>query len=107
MDREGGRAGFLTFHSLEDRLVMTATANGRRSRVYGRVRNVDGVVFKQTHGTHKQFYTLVISLAGHEVDAIEPPSEFPMTVWAALADAGKLRREGKGFYSLVNELEEE
>lgn len=43
----------------------------------------------------------------HEVDAIEPPSEFPMTVWAALADAGKLRREGKGFYSLVNELEEE
>lgn len=43
----------------------------------------------------------------HEVDAIEPPSEFPMAVWAALADAGKLRREGKGFYALVNELEEE
>ena len=29
--------------SLRDRLVMTATADGIRSRVYGRVRNVDGV----------------------------------------------------------------
>lgn len=57
--------------SLQDRLVMTALADGRRSRVYGRVRNVDGVVFKQTHGANKEFYTLVISLAGHEVDAIE------------------------------------
>lgn len=57
--------------SLEDRLVMTATANGRRSRVYGRVRNVDGIVYKQTHGTNSQYYTFVISLAGHEVDAIE------------------------------------
>lgn len=56
---------------LQDRLVMVALADGRRSRVYGRVRNVDGVVFKQTHGVNKEFYTLVISLAGHEVDAIE------------------------------------
>ena len=57
--------------SLQDRLVMTALADGRRSRVYGRVRNVDGVVFKQTHGANKEYYTLVLSLAGHEVDAIE------------------------------------
>lgn len=57
--------------SLQDRLVMVATADGRRSRVYGRVRNVDGVVYKQTHGTNSEYYTLVISLAGHEVDAIE------------------------------------
>lgn len=57
--------------SLQDRLVMTATTDGRRSRVYGRVRNVDGVVYKQTHGTNNEYYTLVISLAGHEVDAIE------------------------------------
>lgn len=57
--------------SLQDRLVMTALADGRRSRVYGRVRNVDGVVFKQTHGANKEYYTLVISLAGHEIDAIE------------------------------------
>ena len=39
--------------------------------MYGRVRNVDGVVFKQTHGANKEYYTLVLSLAGHEVDAIE------------------------------------
>jgi hypothetical protein len=57
--------------SVQDRLVMTATAQAARSRVYGRVRNVDGVVFKQTHGDNKQFYTLVVALAGHEVDAIE------------------------------------
>jgi hypothetical protein len=31
--------------SVQDRLVMTATAQAARSRVYGRVRNVDGVVF--------------------------------------------------------------
>lgn len=58
-------------NSLEDRLVMTATANGARSRVYGRVRNVDGVIFKGTHGTYSEYYTLVVSLAAHEVDAIE------------------------------------
>lgn len=57
--------------SLEDRLVMAAMAQAPRSRVYGRVRNVDGIVFKGTHGTHKEFYTLVVALAGHEVDAIE------------------------------------
>jgi hypothetical protein len=57
--------------SLEDRLVMTATVSGPRSRCYGRVRNVDGILFKATRGADKQFYTLVIALAGHEVDAIE------------------------------------
>lgn len=57
--------------SLEDRLVMTATAQAARSRVYGRARNVDGILFKQTHGTNSEFYTMVIALAGHEVDAIE------------------------------------
>jgi hypothetical protein len=57
--------------SVSDRLVMTATAQAARSRVYGRVRNVDGVLFKQTHGANSEFYTLVIALAGHQVDAIE------------------------------------
>lgn len=56
---------------LEDRLVMTATAQAARSRIYGRVRNVDGVVFKATHGTNSEYYTLVVALAGHEVTAIE------------------------------------
>jgi hypothetical protein len=57
--------------SVQDRLVMVATAQAARSRVYGRVRNVDGVLFKQTHGANKEFYSLVIAVAGHEVDAIE------------------------------------
>lgn len=57
--------------SLQDRLVMTATAQAARSRVYGRVRNVDGVLFKGTHGANSEFYTLVIALAGHEIDAVE------------------------------------
>lgn len=57
--------------SLQDRLVMTATVDQARTRCYGRVRNVDGVVFKATWGAKKQFYTLVISLAGHEIDGVE------------------------------------
>jgi hypothetical protein len=57
--------------SLEDRLVMTATANGPRSRVYGRARNVDGIVFKGTWGNNQEFYTLVIPIAGHEIDGVE------------------------------------
>lgn len=56
---------------LQDRLVLTATAQGARSRVYGRVRNVDGILFKQTHGADQEYYTWVVALAGHEVDAIE------------------------------------
>lgn len=57
--------------SLQDRLVMLSTTDGPRSRVYGRVRCVDGLLFKATHGRRSKFYTLVIALAGHEVDAIE------------------------------------
>jgi hypothetical protein len=57
--------------SLEDRLVMTSTANGARSRIYGQCRNVDGVIFKGTHGANSQYYTLVVALAGHECESIE------------------------------------
>lgn len=57
--------------SLQDRTVMTATVDRARSRVYGRVRSVDGVVFKATRGDKKQFYTLVIALCGHEIDGVE------------------------------------
>jgi hypothetical protein len=57
--------------SLQDRLVMTSTTSGARSRCYGRVRNVDGVLFKATRGTNKEFYTLFIAVAGHEIDAFE------------------------------------
>ena len=57
--------------SLVDRYIMVATYNAERSRIYGRARNVDGIVFKGTHGGKSQFLTMVIALAGHEVDAIE------------------------------------
>ncbi len=57
--------------SVQDRLVMTATAQAARSRVYGRVRNVDGVLFSHTHGPNKEFLTMVVAFAGHQVDAIE------------------------------------
>src|SRR5574341_1391148 len=52
--------------SLTDRLVMQATTDGARSRVYGQVRNVDGLIFKATHGDKSQFYTLVIALRSEE-----------------------------------------
>lgn len=57
--------------SLTDRLQMVSLANGARSRVYGRVRNCDGVLFKGSWGVNKEWYTLVVAVAGHEVDAIE------------------------------------
>lgn len=57
--------------SLQDRLVMVPSYMGARSRCYGRVRNVDGVLFKGTRGTNKEIYTLFIAVAGHEIDAFE------------------------------------
>lgn len=57
--------------TLQDRLVMTTTTDAPRSRLYGRVRNVDGVLFKNTHGALNQFYTFVVAIAGHEIDAFE------------------------------------
>lgn len=67
--RDAARASFNS--TLKDRLVMTATTDAPRSRIYGRCRNVDGIVYKATHGDKKQFYTFVVALAGHEIDAVE------------------------------------
>lgn len=39
----------------------------------------------------------------HEIDAIIPPREYPVAVWEALVAAGRLRREGGGFYALVQD----
>lgn len=58
-------------NSLKDRLVMTATVDRARSRAYGRVRNVDGILFKATWGPKRAYYTWVVALAGHEIDGIE------------------------------------
>jgi len=57
--------------SLRDRLVMTAVSDAARGRCYGRVRNCDGVIFKATHGTQSEFYTLVLALSAGEIDAVE------------------------------------
>lgn len=57
--------------SLQDRLVMTSTVEQARTRCYGRVRNVDGILFKATWGSKKEQYTLVIALCGHEIDGVE------------------------------------
>lgn len=57
--------------SLKDRLIMTATTDGPRTRVYGRARNVDGVLFKVPHGTNNELYTFVIGLGQDAVDGIE------------------------------------
>lgn len=37
----------------------------------------------------------------NEIDAIEAPREYPTAVWHALVAAGRLRSDGKGFYSLA------
>lgn len=57
--------------SLEDRLVTVALTDAARSRVYGRVRTCDGIIFKKTRGANSEFYTLIVALAGHEIDAVE------------------------------------
>jgi hypothetical protein len=70
--------------SLQDRLVMTATTSNPRSRCYGRIRNVDGILFKATHGANKEFYTFVVAVAGHEIDGFE---KFYMADVAVTVDA--------------------
>lgn len=42
-----------------------------------------------------------------EIDAIIAPSDYPRSVWDALVAAGRLRREGGGFYALVDEIAED
>ena len=34
------------------------------------------------------------------IAGIVPPDQFPMAVWEALADQGRLKRAGRGFYSM-------
>ena len=37
----------------------------------------------------------------NEIDAIEAPREYPMSVWRALVAAGRLKSVGGGFFALV------
>jgi hypothetical protein len=39
----------------------------------------------------------------HRIQSMVPPREHPMAVWDALARLGKLRRDGDGFYSIVEQ----
>lgn len=58
--------------SLKDRMQMVdMQADLPRSLVLGRARNVDGVLRRWTTGTHSEKLTLIVALAGHEVDAFE------------------------------------
>jgi len=56
---------------LTDRLVMVSTTDAAGSIVLGRVRTVDGVIFKGSHGENLGRYVLVIALARHRIDAVE------------------------------------
>ena len=40
---------------------------------------------------------------GSGIVAITPPNQYPIAVWEALAEQGKLKRSGKGFYALAEE----
>ena len=68
--------------SLRDRVINTAVVDGVRSRVYGRLRVADGVLFKGSHGENSKFFTQVIALAGHEIDGVEQVyfNEQPLTL---------------------------
>lgn len=41
--------------------------------------------------------------SSHQINSMIPPREFPLEVWDALVQAGKLRREGQGFYALTDD----
>jgi Putative phage tail protein len=56
---------------LQDRLQTIQMADAARSRVYGTVRNVEGVLFKGSYGDRKEYFSMLVAVAGHEVDAIE------------------------------------
>ena len=55
---------------LADRVVMTKTAGAVRSVCYGQVRNVEGVLFDAVYGTNSEHRTLVVAVAGHQVEDI-------------------------------------
>ncbi len=38
-----------------------------------------------------------------QINSMIPPREFPLAVWDALVQTGKLRREGGGFYALTDD----
>lgn len=57
---------------LQDRMVMAdLQPDAPRTLVLGRVRAVEGVRRRWASGTHSENLTLIVSFAGHEIDAFE------------------------------------
>lgn len=57
---------------LQDRMVMAdLQPDAPRTLVLGRVRAVEGVRRRWASGTHNENLTLIVSFAGHEIDAFE------------------------------------
>lgn len=58
--------------SLQDRLEMVdLQPQAPRTLVLGRVRYVEGVRRRWTSGDNDEYLTMIVSLAGHEIDAVE------------------------------------
>ena len=57
--------------SLTDRYAMTTMTDGPRQRVYGKARTGSDIIFKRLWGADDSIYTLLLSVAGHEVQAID------------------------------------
>ena len=58
--------------SLQDRMEMVdITADAPRTLVLGRVRAVEGVRRRWVSGTNSEKLTMIVSFAGHEIDAFE------------------------------------
>ncbi|MCL4695456.1 MAG: hypothetical protein KJ023_00115 [Burkholderiaceae bacterium] len=71
-DKANARARAAYNEAQKDRLEMLdLLPDAPRSLVLGRVRYVEGVRRRWTSGTHSEKLTMIVSLAGHEIDAIE------------------------------------
>lgn len=71
-DKANARARAAYNAAQKDRLEMLdLQPDAPRTLVLGRVRYVEGVRRRWTSGTHSEKLTMIVSYAGHEVDAIE------------------------------------
>ena len=71
-DKNNARARAAYNESLKDRLEMVdLTPDMPRSLCLGRVRYVEGVRRRWTSGTNEETLTMLVSFAGHEIDAFE------------------------------------
>lgn len=71
-DKANNRARAAYNEAQKDRLEMLdLQPDAARSLVLGRVRYVEGVRDRWTSGTNSEKLTMIVSLAGHEIDAVE------------------------------------